>query len=396
MNSFPANCPNWLSTKISENGGILSFHDFMHIVLNDPIHGYYGSGKANIGKNGDFVTSPSLSNDFASMLGSQIEDWLIQIQKKLNSQKKMTVLEFGSGNGCLLAGIIEYLSIKESKVLKNISFKIVELNKGMIEKQKKNLDKFLKEKVDISWINFDDIDSDSINGIVIANEVLDAFAVERIQYKNGVIYQQGVELNKINQTLNFKNMQLPEKLNKFIDEMRKELGILIPPKNAPEEWTTELNINNLNWLDNISKKIDNGILLIIDYALDAKRYYSAQRNEGTILAYKNQRVLNELLVNPGDYDLTCHICSDILIYQANSVGLETIGLTKQGEALLLLGLAKRLFDIQKNLKNNLSLALLKREAILRLVDPICLGNFKWFIFKKSNQKEFLIRTKCIN
>ena len=45
-----------------------AFYDFMNFVLNDPINGYYGSGKAALGVRGDFVTSPSLSDDFAFWL----------------------------------------------------------------------------------------------------------------------------------------------------------------------------------------------------------------------------------------------------------------------------------------------------------------------------------------
>ena len=170
----------------------------------------------------------------------------------------------------------------------------------------------------------------------------------------------------------------------------------IPPEYAPEEWTSELNIDNLSWLKNLSRKINNGILLIIDYAIDSKKYYSPQRNDGTILAYKNQRAFREILHSPGEFDLTCHICSDLLIYQAKLAGFESLGLVKQGEALLLLGLAQKLFEIQNNLKNDLSQALIRREAMLRLVDPLCLGDFKWFVFKKSGNKELSIESTCIN
>ena len=395
MNSIPANSPKWLSKRILEKGGILSFYDYMNIVLNDPDNGYYGSGKAKIGKDGDFVTSTSLSDDFSSILAIQIEDWLMQIKKKLDFNKKLIILEFGSGKGCLIEGIINHFLNENPQIIENISFHIIELNKGMRKLQKLNLKKFLEKGIDIKWMNLNDISDESVNGIVIAHEVLDAFPVERIQYKNGELYRQGIELNKNNDTLSFKNIPLTKSLKNYFVELKNELDIVIPPKGAPDEWTTELNIDNLIWLENISKKIDTGILLIIDYAIDSKKYYSAQKSQGTILAYKNQKAFTELLNSPGDYDLTCHLCSDILIYEANLSGFESIGLVKQGEALLLLGLAQRLFEIQNNLKYDLSKALVKRESLLRLVDPMCLGDFKWFIFKKSNQ-EFKIKTKCIN
>ena len=73
MNKIPANNPIWLIKKIDEMGGALTFYEFMDIVLNDPKNGYYGSGKANVGINGDFVTSPSLSDDFSYLLSIQIE-----------------------------------------------------------------------------------------------------------------------------------------------------------------------------------------------------------------------------------------------------------------------------------------------------------------------------------
>ena len=396
MNSFPANSPTWFTKKICEKGGILSFYDYMNIALNDPFNGYYGSGKAKIGQDGDFVTSPSLSDDFAVFLAIQIEEWILQIKNNLNSRKKITVLEFGSGNGCLLSGIINYFLNRKSQIINDISFKIIELNIGMLEIQKKTFKKFLEQDIDIQWISLSDLKDESINGIVIAHEVLDAFCVERIQFKKGVIYQQGVQLNKENQTLEFINLPLTEKIKKFIKEIKNELGVIIPPKDVSEEWTTELNIDNLIWLENLSRKVNNGILLIIDYAIDSKKYYSPKKNNGTILAYKNQRAFSEILNSPGDFDLTCHLCSDLLIYQAKLAGFESIGLVKQGEALLLLGLAQKLFEIQSNFKNDLSQALLTREALLRLVDPICLGDFKWFVFKKSKNQEFSIKSKCIN
>ena len=76
MNSLPANSPKWFTKIILEKGGILSFYDYMNIALNNVNNGYYGSGKAKIGKNGDFVTSPSLSDDFSILLAVQIEEWI--------------------------------------------------------------------------------------------------------------------------------------------------------------------------------------------------------------------------------------------------------------------------------------------------------------------------------
>ncbi len=65
-----------------------------------------------------------------------------------------------------------------------------------------------------------------------------------------------------------------------------------------------------------------------------------------------------------------------------------------GEALLALGLAERLYGIQKEFKEDLSNALLRRETLLRLVDPVCLGDFKWFVFNKFKEKKMNINSSC--
>ena len=50
--------------------------------------------------------------------------------------------------------------------------------------------------------------------------------------------------------------------------------------------------------------------------------------------------------------------------------------------------------IQTEFKENLSNALLRREALLRLVDPVCLGDFKWFVFNKF-KKKMNINSTCL-
>ena len=394
MKSLPANCPAWLEKKIIEMGGSISFYDYMNIVLNDAENGYYGSGKAEIGAKGDFVTSPSLSNDFAFLLAKQIEDWSIEIFNKVNTKNKLIILEFGAGDGSLIKGIIEYYLKTNIKILKRISFKIFELNKGMLAKQNRLLNNFLNEGIDITWTNLKEFEKKNFDGIVLAHEVLDAFPVERIQYSNGHLFQQLVSIDK-DKRLFFQKRALSKGLKKRIDFIENSLGIKIPPVNAPEEWTNELHVDNYQWLKTIYENLNNGILLVIDYALEGKRFYSSSKIDGNIVSYNKQQLNNNILKDSGNCDLTTHICSEILINDAELVGYRFEGLVKQGEALLKLGLAEMIYELQTKYKDDLSQALFKREALLRLVDPICLGDFKWFIFQKTKLKDIKFRTKIL-
>jgi len=151
MNSLPANNPDWLIKKIIKMGGTISFYDYMNFALNDPSNGYYGSGKAELGLQGDFVTSPSLSDDFSFFVGKQIEEWLIQFKSNHLCNQKLFVIDFGAGDGSFMSGLIKYLLESSNNFSEGVSFVIVEPNKGMIEKQKIKLKEFLSLGIDILW-----------------------------------------------------------------------------------------------------------------------------------------------------------------------------------------------------------------------------------------------------
>ena len=172
MNSLPANNPDWLVKKIIKMGGTISFYDFMNLALNDPINGYYGSGKAELGVRGDFVTSSSLSDDFAFLVGKQVEDWLIQFKSSFLSNQKFAVTEFGAGDGSFMSGLIKYFLENSKNFLERVSFVIFEPNEGMVEKQKNKLEEFLNLGIDILWKGLDEVEENNINGIVIPNSLL--------------------------------------------------------------------------------------------------------------------------------------------------------------------------------------------------------------------------------
>ena len=394
MNSLPVNNPDWLIKKIIKMGGTISFYDYMNFVLNDPSNGYYGSGKAELGSQGDFVTSPSLSDDFAFFVGKQIEEWLIQLKNNLCDQK-LFIIDFGAGDGSFLSGLIKYLLESSNNSSEGVSFVIIEPNKGMIEKQKMKLKEFLSLGIDILWKGLEEIEGNNINGIFIANEVLDALPVERITFSKGRLFRQAVSVDKKSSRLFFDKLPITSELEKSIKFAESKLGITIPPEDAPEGWTTEWHIDNSEWLKGIYEKINNGILLIIDYAKEAKNYYGLRNSNGTIISYKNQKTSNNILESPGNCDITSHVCIETLINDAVTLGFKNIGITKQGEALLALGLAERLYEIQKDFKRDLSKALARREALLRLVDPICLGDFKWFVFHKFKDNKSKINSTCL-
>jgi SAM-dependent MidA family methyltransferase len=147
-------------------------------------------------------------------------------------------------------------------------------------------------------------------------------------------------------------------------------------------WCTELHPELGPWLQQAAAGLCSGVLLVIDYAHEAWRYYAPQRSNGTLMAYRRQQASDDPLQEPGHWDLTAHLCLESLEAAAAASGWTSLGHRRQGEALLALGLAQRLHDLQQQPAAELATLLARREAMLRLVDPHTLGDFRWVAFAR--------------
>ena len=129
--------------------------------------------------------------------------------------------------------------------------------------------------------------------------------------------------------------------------------------------------------------MDAGVLLVIDYGLVAQRYFTARRSDGTLMAVCAQQAGLSPLDQPGEQDLTAHLCIELVDEAAQRNGWMVGDQAKQGEALLALGLAERLHGLQQLPGHQLAEALQRREALLRLVDPVGLGAFRWLTYRRG-------------
>ena len=97
-----------IQDKIEKRGPI-SFCDFMEMALYYPDLGYYTSANDKIGKNGDFYTSPYLTNVFGQVIAKQLEEmW------HLTGRNDFTIVEYGAGMGSLCIDLLEQLKKKKS------------------------------------------------------------------------------------------------------------------------------------------------------------------------------------------------------------------------------------------------------------------------------------------
>jgi len=361
-------------------GGSVPFSTFMDWALHDPDHGAYGSGRLRIGPDGDFTTAPSLGADFAALLAPQIAEWLQELQAHRPADQPLALVESGPGEGSLAADLAEALAVGWPDLAARCELVLVEPNAGMAARQRQRL---AGCPFPCRWASFAQLAKAPPWGVLLAHEVLDALPVERIQWDGQRWRRQQVVLLEQAGAGALLRLEPGEPLAPELAAPLEDLGLLPPSPQRPAGWCTELHPGLEPWLAAAASALAAGPLLVIDYALEAWRYYAPQRSCGTLLAYRGQQATADPLLAPGEADLTAHLCIESVMRAAGATGWEALGQARQGAALLALGLAERLHALQQQPARDLASLLAQREALLRLVDPHALGDFRWLAFNRG-------------
>ena len=352
----------------------------MQWALHDPAHGAYGAGRLHIGTGGDFVTAPSMGPDFASLLAPQLIDWL----KHLGSGP-LALIETGPGEGALALQLAQEMVSRHPDLVQRLTLVLVEPNPGMAARQRGTL---VECPLPCRWATWRELAASPLHGVVIAHEVLDALAVDRIVWDGARWRTQLVVLNDADRSIPTLHLEAGPLLSSEQLAHLASLGLDQITDQLPVGWCTEIHSQVADWLAACSAALASGQLLVIDYALEARRYYAPQRSAGTLMAYRGQRASDDPLREPGAWDLTAHLCIEALQADAIGCGWTLLGQARQGEALLALGLAERLAGLQRGEPSDLATLLARREALLRLVDPHALGDFRWLAFQRSAGRMF--------
>jgi SAM-dependent MidA family methyltransferase len=348
-----------IKERISKEGP-LSFKDFMEAALYFPSLGYYNSEKRKIGKQGDFYTSPVLSSLFGEMIGKQIEEMWVLLDKK-----PFTIVEYGAGTGVLCADVLNFLK-KNSELYEELNYCIIEISSSMRAAQKK----ILPEKV--SWFNSIS-EIQPFNGCVLSNELLDNFPVHKVVMKEELMEVFVDFENEFVEVLKPANKQL---LNYF-----EEQNISLP-----QDYATEVNLQAINWINEIANSLESGFVLTIDYGFPAEELYNANRNTGTLVCFKDHKVNYDPYSNIGEQDITVHVNFSALNHWGKNAGLELNGFTTQNHFLRSLGLMNYLRQMEMSATDEKS-----RASIFQIQKLLLdMGNkFKVLIQQKGVHKKML-------
>jgi len=359
--------PAWMVQRLQAVGGAVPFRTFMEWALHDPDHGAYGTGRLRVGPLGDFATSPSLGPAFADLLAPQLAEWLQAL-----GPGPLALVETGPGEGDLARQLAAALALGWPALAARLELVLVEPNAGMADRQKQRL---AGAPLPVSWCEWQELAARPLRGVMLAHEVLDALAVERVVWDGALWRQQQVALEAAGDLV----LAPGATVAGWAQAQVETLGLAAagPAPDLPAGWCSELHPGLEPWLGAAAAAMAEGVLLVVDYALEARRYYSPQRSSGTLMAYQGQQASPDPLRQPGHWDLTAHLCLESLERAAAAAGWQGLGSCRQGQALLALGLAGALHGLQQPGSGDLADRLARREALLRLVDPVGLGEFRW-------------------
>jgi len=308
-----------LRAEILANGGAMPFSRFMELSLYAPGWGYYSAGASKFGAAGDFTTSPEIGALFAATLANAIAP----VMQQLGPEARF--MEVGGGSGAfaevLLKRMLELDALPER-------YAILEPSADLRERQRERLETALIPPVFalVEWLDrpFDD----DWDGMVFANEVIDALPTPRFLARDGMVYEETVELDA--QGAFVRGAQPADAMLtaavRHVEHYRE--------KPFADGYRSELLPQLPYWIQAIAGGLKRGAMLFVDYGYPRNEYYQDDRDDGTVRAFYRHHVHNDLYRWPGLQDLTASVDFTALAESGTGAGFELAGYCTQASFLL--------------------------------------------------------------
>jgi SAM-dependent MidA family methyltransferase len=356
---------NAIRTRINAAGGWISFADFMEAALYTPGMGYYSAGAAKLGQAGDFVTAPEIS----SLFGKTIARQAAQVFELIGHND---ILEFGAGSGKLALDLL--LELEQRGCLPKRYF-ILEVSADLQQRQRELFEKYASHLVSsIHWLT---CLPNEFNGLILANEVLDAMPVHLVVWQNHHVYERGVSCNQ--QAFEWQERPL---IGGELFEIAQEL---IPFRDAMDHdsfrYASEISLATRHFMRSLAQILRQGVILLIDYGFGQTEYYHPQRSQGTLMCHYRHHAHDDPFYLPGLQDITSHVDFSAISRVALDSDLQLLGYTNQAHFLINCGITEILSRIPAdNTHQYLPLA----NQLQRLVSPAEMGElFKVIAFGRQ-------------
>lgn len=353
-----------------EKSGPITFAEFMELALYHKEFGYYTSGTANLGKKGDYYTSPHVHCSF----GEVIARFSTSVYEKLTNSD-FTIIEFGSGNGLLALDILNSIKTHNTDCYKRLKYILIERSPESQQLSKQTL---REHKGKARWISsVRELKKEGITGLIISNELVDSFPFHRVKVKNGKLLEIFVSFNAEG-FYEILGKPSTDHLTSYFKNVNLKLD---------EGQEAEINLKAKNWFNEINYFLSKGIILTIDYGYLNKELYKSSRHNGTFLCFYKNTINENPYTNIGEQDITAHVDFSYLMEVGQSKGLNTLKYTTQGQFLIdwgILDIYERYTTTEKISDKNL---ITSTMAIKNLFLPTHMGDkFKVLIQEKKSFK----------
>lgn len=308
-----------------ERDGPISFAAFMEAALYDPEFGYYMTAGPRIGREGDYYTSLDVHPIFAELVGRQIA----QAAEEIVPSGEFTIVEMGAGKGLLAQHLLNACRRDKPDFLARLRYLLVERSPAMVETQKQRLLELTGTGVNIAWVpDLDAVSADSITGVFLSNELVDAFPVHRLVKRPLGLREIFVGWDGSR----FIEIEAPP-FSPDLEAYFARIGISLEVGQQ-----AEVNLQALEWMRQVGTRLRRGLVVTIDYGHAAADFFAPARKTGTLLGYYRHTVSDSPYVHVGQQDLTAHVDFTSLALAGQDVGLKVTGFTNQLHFLIGLGI----------------------------------------------------------
>ena len=308
----------FLAAQIAAAGGWLCFERFMDLALYAPGLGYYSAGAQKLGAGGDFTTAPETSRLFGACVARQCAE-------VLSALGGGSLLEIGAGSGRLAADIL--LRLEALGKLPD-RYWILDISADLRERQRRHFAQCLPHLQErIQWL--DQPPQESFDGVVLANEVLDALPVTRFRWHRDHVEELGVVIDGSRFVWGARAASL---------RMAETCRRLSEAGGAWDEGYESEYCPRLGaWTHGVTRSLRAGAALWFDYGLPRSQYYLPERHHGTLVSHFRHRAHDDALLYPGLQDITAWVDYTRLAEASRAAGFDLAGFTTQSYFLAGLG-----------------------------------------------------------
>ncbi len=286
----------------------------MELCLTHPEHGYYVA-RDPLGREGDFITAPEVSQMFGELIGL----WSASVWKAIGSPSVFRLIELGPGRGTMMADALRALRVLPP-MYQALSVHLVDINPILREQQQATL----QHVRNITWHdNIDEVPAGPC--VILANEYFDVLPVHQVVKRENGWHERTIELDADGRLV---FGAAPDPMPRF--EVLLPPLVRAAPVGAVFEWRPDTEIMKLA----LRVREQNGAALIIDYG-------HLRSDAGDTFQAIARHSFVDPLRNPGQADVTAHVDFQALTRAAEDMGVTVHGPVSQAEFLRRLGIETR-------------------------------------------------------